>query len=236
MKLLFISILLLFNSIFAQSKNPEEIIDQVINNFNRVKDYQVDVSIKIDIEFLKVPESKAKIYFKQPNKVHLESEGFALLPKDGLDFSPSYLAKKDYTAIYENDVILDGVNTSIVKIIPTGDQGNVILTSLWIDQKSKTIEKVESTTKTNGTFSINFTYDDKFDYPLPSKVIFIFNIDQMNIPKAFGDDQDTNQPKKKSRRTNSITKGQVIITYSNYQINKGIPDSIFEKKDEKDQK
>lgn len=228
----FIIVLMLFTltSIIAQSKNSEEIINGIVVNFNKVKDYQVDVNIKVDVEFLKVPNSKAKIYFKQPDKVHLESEGFALLPKDGLDFSPSILAKKNYTAIYEKEVILDGVNTSIVKIIPTGDQGNVILSTLWIDQKKQLIRKVESTTKTNGTFTINFSYDENLKYPLPEKIIFSFNLDQMNIPKVFNDDPNSDQPKKKNKRLNSTTKGQVTIFYSNYIINKGIPDSIFEDK------
>lgn len=233
MKFILIYILLIVTSIIAQSKNPNEIINEVISNFSKVKDYQVDVNIKVDIEFLKVPDSKAKIYFKQPDKIHLESEGFALLPKDGLDFSPSSLVKKNYTAIYEQDVMLDGINTSIVKVIPIGDQGNVILSTLWIDQSKKIIRKVESTTKTNGTFSINFFYDDNLKYPLPSKIIFSFNIDQMNIPNAFGDEPNADQPKKKKGRFNSTTKGQVIVTYSNYKVNKGIPDSIFDVKDVK---
>lgn len=230
MKFIIVLILFTLTSIIAQSKNPDEIINSVIVNFNKVKDYQVDVNIKVDVEFLKVPDSKAKIYFKQPDKVHLESEGFALLPKDGLDFSPSVLAKKNYTAIYEQDVMLDGVNTSIVKIIPTGDQGNVILSTLWIDQKKQIIRKVESTTKTNGTFTINFSFEESLKYPLPTKIIFSFNLDQMNIPKVFNDDPDSDQPKKKNKRLNSTTKGKVIISYSNYVINKGVSDSIFENK------
>jgi len=233
MKFILIYVLLIVTSIIAQSKNPNEIINEAISNFSKVKDYQVDVNIKVDIEFLKVPDSKAKIYFKQPGKVHLESEGFALLPKDGLDFSPSSLVKKNYTAIYEQDVMLDGINTSIVKVIPIGDQGNVILSTLWIDQSKKIIRKVESTTKTNGTFSINFFYDDNLKDTLPSKIIFSFNIDQMNIPNAFGDEPNADQPKKKKGRFNSTTKGQVIVTYSNYKVNKGIPDSIFDVKDVK---
>lgn len=233
MKFILMNIVLMVSLNFAQSKNPNEIINEVITNFNSVKDYQVDVNIKVDIEFLKVPDSKAKIYFKQPDKVHLESEGFALLPKDGLDFSPSSLVKKNYTAIYEQDVMMDGIKTSIVKVIPIGDQGNVILSTLWIDQQKKIIRKVESTTKTNGTFSINFFYDDNFKFPLPSKIIFSFNIDQMNIPNAFGDEPSADKTKKKKGRFNSTTKGQVIVTYSNYQVNKGISDSIFDVKDVK---
>ena len=145
MKHLIILILILVNIGLAQSKDPNEIINNVITNFNKVNDYQVDVNIKVDVEFIKVPETKAKIYFKQPDKVHLESEGFAMLPKNGMEFSPSSLLKKDYTAIYEQDVNLNGLRTSIVKVIPLGDHGDVILSTLWIDQKLSLIHISEPT-------------------------------------------------------------------------------------------
>jgi outer membrane lipoprotein-sorting protein len=225
-----ILMLLLFFSLVvnAQSKDPDEIINKVITNFSKVQDYQVDVNVKVDVDFLKVPETKAVIYFKQPDKIHLEAEGFALLPKDGLDFSPSFLAKKDYTAIYEQDVDLEGFKTSIIKIIPVGDQGNIILSTLWIDQSKQMIRKVESTTKTNGTFTINFSYENKSGYPLPSKIIFSFNIDERNLPKSLTEDPDQEKPKKRKSKMSGLTKGKVTISYNNYKVNKGLSDSIFQ--------
>lgn len=218
---------------FSQSKDPNEILNDVITNFNKVNDYQVDVNIKVDVEFIKVPETKAKIYFKQPDKVHLEADGFAMLPKNGMEFSPSAFIKKDYTAIYEQDVDLNGYKTSMVKVIPLGDQGEVILSTLWIDQKKQVIRKVESTTKTNGTFSIDFTFDDKIKYPLPSKIIFSFNMDKMNIPSTITGEPTNEKQDKKSKNSGSTTRGQVIVNYSNYVVNKGISDSIFEDKGKK---
>lgn len=236
MKNLIIIICLFFIQFgFTQSKDPDEILKNVITNFNKVEDYVVDVNIKVDVDFLKVPETKAKIYFKQPDKVHLEAEGFAMLPKNGMEFSPSSLLKKAYTSIYESDIDLNGFNTSIVKIIPLGDQGDVILSTLWIDQKAKVIRKVESTTKTNGTFTIDFTYSDKINYPLPEKIVFAFNLDKMNIPSTItGETSNSSSDKKnKNRLSDSRTKGKVIVNYSNYIVNKGLPDSIFEKKVDK---
>ena len=82
--------LLFFASvIIGQAKDPDTLVAMVKNEFDKIEDYEVDVVIKIDINFLKVPESKAKIFFKKPDKVRLKSEGFALLPKEGLNFSPS---------------------------------------------------------------------------------------------------------------------------------------------------
>ncbi|HEX9251485.1 MAG TPA: hypothetical protein VF870_04550 [Ignavibacteriaceae bacterium] len=230
MKLLISLLFILIQFGYSQSKDPNEIINAVITNFNKVNDYQVDVKIKVDVEFIKVPETKAKIYFKQPDKVHLEAEGFAMLPKNGMEFSPSSFIKKDYTAVYEQDVDLNGFKTSIIKVIPLGNEGEVILSTLWVDQKNQVIRKVESTTKTNGTFTIDFTYDEKIKYPLPVKIVFSFNMDKMNIPATISGETSTEKPDKKNKSSDSRTRGKVIVNYSNYLVNKGIPDSIFEEK------
>lgn len=228
MKLL-ILLFLMSNLVFSQSKDPKKILENIVDNFSKVKDYSVDVNIKVDVEFIKVPETKAKIFFKQPDKVHLESDGFAMLPKNGLEFSPSSLIKKEHTAIYEKDVLLNGVTTSLIKVIPLGDQGDVILSTLWVDQAMNVIRKVESTTKTNGTFTIDFSYQKEFKYPLPKEIVFSFNVDKMNIPATISGETTTENTKKKKGKS-GVTKGKVIVKYNNYAVNKGISDSIFEKK------
>ncbi|MCL5029683.1 MAG: outer membrane lipoprotein-sorting protein [Bacteroidetes bacterium] len=209
--------------VFAQSKNPDNIIHNLEHEFNKVKDYSVDVNIKVDVNFLKVPEMNAKIYFKQPDKIHIESEGFAMLPRDGLYTSPLSFLKNEYTAIYVRDEDVNGNNASVIKIIPLNDKGDLILTTLWIDLKRNVILKVESTTKTNGTFTLNLNYGDS-KYPLPSSMIFAFNADKMNLPQF---PPDENNKKKNSK----MISGKVFISYSNYVVNKGIPDSVFEKKE-----
>ena len=82
-------LVLLFSILaFSQSKNPDSILDRVKEEFNKIDDYTVDVKIKVDVDFLKMPDREAKIFFKKPDKIHIESEGFAMLPKEGLNFSP----------------------------------------------------------------------------------------------------------------------------------------------------
>ncbi|MCK7520018.1 MAG: hypothetical protein MZV64_20985 [Ignavibacteriales bacterium] len=71
--LLVISIL---SSSYSQTNDPDVILKKVVDSFNRVLDYEVNVKIKVDVDFLKAPDTEAKIYFKQPDKVHFESETF----------------------------------------------------------------------------------------------------------------------------------------------------------------
>lgn len=217
--------------IFPQKKDPDEILNKVISNFQKVKDYQVDVNITVDVEFLKVPESNAKIFFKQPDKISLKSDGFAMLPRKGFDFSPSTLLKGDYTAIYEGDDNLNGFKIAVIKVIPLGSSDDVILSTLWVDEEKSIIRKIESTTKMNGTFIIDLTYQENIMYALPSRMVFSFNIDKLNIPSTMIGESEKKKRKDK-KPLDTLTKGKVIVLYSNYIINKGVPDSVFAEENE----
>ncbi len=224
-----IILLLVTTASFAQDLKPEDVIERVKDNFAKVNDYEVNVNIKVDVNFLKVPESKAKIYYKQPDKIRLKSEGFALLPKEGLNFSPYSFLQGDYTSIFDKDREVDGRPCYTVKIIPLGDRGDLILTTLLIDKDKFIIRKIESTTKTNGTFSIDLKYDNNIKYPLPSSMIFTFNVQKMQMPKEItGDIGGEDSSEKENQHKEKTTTGKVYINYSDYKVNKGIPDSVFE--------
>jgi outer membrane lipoprotein-sorting protein len=224
MKILLILLTISFEVANPQEKDPDQILDEVKKTFNQVEDYVVDVNIKVDVDFIKVPETQATIYYKQPDKVHLESKSFAMLPREGLDFSPIGLLKEKYTAIYEKEDTVSGNKTDVVKVIPLGDESNVVLTTLWIDEAKHFIRKVQSTLKIGGTFSIELKYDNpRMNYPLPSSMIF--NIERLNLPKGMAGELNKNKSNDEKKTT-----GKVYITYSNYKVNKDIPDSVFEEK------
>ena len=217
---------------FSQSKDPDEILDNVIKALEMVEDYLVDVNIKVDVAFLKVPEANAKIYFKQPDKVHMESEGFALLPKQGMNFSPLGFLKTDYTALYDKEVELNGTNVSVLKVIPLDERSDVILSTFWIDQATNRIMKVESSRRPSGTFSIDLTYrKDKPDFLLPATMVFTFAIEDIRFPTGITGDSNSESNNENEKEDKDKT-GKVYINYSNYKINQGLPDDLFE--DEKE--
>jgi outer membrane lipoprotein-sorting protein len=215
------------SGLFSQSKDPDVILNRVKEAFTIIEDYEVDVHIKIDVEFLKAPEGDAKLYFKQPDKIHVESEKFALLPKQGLDFSPVALLDEKYTAIYEGDTTVNNIQTCIVKIIPIGSDSDVILSTLWIDQSRNLIMKVESSRKPTGTYTIEFTYEKYQDkYDLPSLMHFSFTVDRMGLPKGMGGQLEAENGKTKEKTGPVI--GNVYLNYSNYIVNQNLPDDLFD--------
>lgn len=221
----------LFTVLFPQSNDANKIIEKVKQKFNTIKDYEVDVNVDVDVEFLKVPKSNARILFKQPNKVKIISEGFALLPKEGLNFSPHSLFNKESTNLFEKEDIYNGFKIYIIKVIPLGESKEIILSTLWIDKDEFIIRKVESTTKLNGTFTIELNYNKNItNYPLASEMIFNFNFSNIAIPKGLDNDSEDERPRKKK---NKLTKGKVTVSYSNYKVNVGLDDKLFDEKPKK---
>lgn len=216
-------------NIFAQQKNPDDILENVKNNFNRVNNYITDVTIKLDMDFLQVPESKAKLHFKQPDKTKFDSESFAMMPKQVLNITPSKLLAFDYTAIYIRSEKLNETDVDVIKIIPNSDSTNMLLSTLWIDSKMSLVRKVETTTKNSGTIVTELNYNSNLDYPLPSEIKVMFKIAEANLP-ANPDQSIVNHNQSGRRRK---LEGSVTLTYTNYVVNKGISDHIFIETDNK---
>ncbi len=212
--------------LFAQAPDPQQIIDKVKAAFDKVKDYEVDVSIKIEVDFMDVPDGTAKIYFKQPDKVTIKSKDFALMPREGLNFSPASLLKGKYTAVWVREESLSGFATHQIKIVPLDNNSEFILSTIWVDKYSFVIRKVETTTKAQGTFSMTMTYPLVIKYPLPSTMSLYFDIKQGGMMK--------NMPGKKKKGqimpAPQAKQGKVFITYMNYKVNRGLSDSLFEEK------
>lgn len=232
-KKIFPFVLLFSLCVFTQSKDPEKILEKVKAEFDRIEDYTVDVKIKVDVDFLKMPDREAKIFYKKPDKVQIESEGFAMLPKEGLNFSPLGLLNSSYSSFYVREDTLNGIVTSIIKIIPLEGGSDVILSTLWVDTNRNLIMKVESSRKPQGTFTMEMNYlKTKKGFWLPSSMVFTFSIDRSILPRKFNFDTDSDQKKALEDSTKSKT-GKVFLDYSNYEINNGLLDEIFESKGKK---
>lgn len=233
MKKTILIVLLSLTTLYSQNTDPNKLITKVREKFKKVQDYEVDAKIKVDVDFIKVPDMTAKIYFKQPDKVKMNTEGFAMVPKQAFSFSPEKLFSNNYNAIFVKSDKLNNIPVSVIKVIPSDENSEVVLSTLWIDTEKDVIRKIETTPKKGGSFQIEFSYDKNINYPLPSYIKFNFEVPKFNMPRNMrnGADKETQQTIKQQQ---GPEKGTVSISYSNYKINKGIPDSFFaEKKDQK---
>jgi len=211
-----------------QAQDADAIIDEVRKKFMLVKDYEAAVKIKVDVDFVKIPEKKGTVWFRQPDQIKVKTPGFALLPKRGMNFSPNQLFTGNYTSIFAREEKLGDHLTHVIKVIPRDDQDELILATIWVDAKRKVIRKMESSSRTDGTFIMNFTYPaEERKYDLPSSIRFDFDLRKTELPIGLTGDFENTSSRTKSPKT---SKGTVTVSYLNYSINEGKGDAAFRPK------
>jgi outer membrane lipoprotein-sorting protein len=215
-------------SCIASAQDMTDLINKVKTKLDQVNDYVAQGSLKTDVSFIKAPAGKITIYFKKPDQFKLKKEkGISILPKGGISISMnSIITTNNYIALAAGESTIDGAITKVVKLIPTNETSDIILSTLYIDETNLLIRKAVTTTKENGTYESNMTYGNYSTYALPDKVVFSFNTKDYKLPKGitleFGEDEKPSDLDKLKNK-----KGKIEITYTSYTINKGINDSIF---------
>jgi hypothetical protein len=215
------------DKIVAQ-QNANTILNNVYTKLQKAKDYSVDVLIKVDIPFIRMLPIEAKIYSKQKDKFKVVSKSIAIVPRQGFDQASKMLADTNsITTIIQGKEMLGATQTIIINIIPVSDTSDLILGKFWIDPKDHVILKSLLTTKSNGTILTEYTYASQKDFGLPDKMIFTVDIKKFKIPKSVA--ADINNTPKEKEKAKEKKKGQIFITLTNYQVNKGISDAMFKK-------
>lgn len=224
--LVLISLFTIHFSLHAQDMS--ELVKKVKARLDQVNDYQADGVLKTDIVFIKAPVSKVKVYFKKPNKFRLKKDGgISILPKGGVSVTAgSVVDINNFVALSAGEAVVDGVKTKMVKVLPSDENSEVILATLYIDEPNLLVRKAVITTKENGTYEINLIYGKYTSYALPDKVVFSFNTKDYKLPKGITLEFDDNVKSSDMEKMKN-KKGKVEITYSSYIINKGIDDSVF---------
>ncbi len=213
------------NLVIAQ---VDPLIEKVSKKLALVNDYVAEGVMKTDVSFIKASLGKVKVYFKKPNLLKVKKEGgISLLPKGGVSLTINTLLNtKKYSTIPGGSQVVNGKTLTVIKLIPNDDNLDWVISTLWIDPVEALVYKTATTTKENGSYEIIMQYGAYAQYGLASKIIFSFNTKDYKLPNGitleFGDEDPA---AKKNLLKNK--KGTVEITYKNYIINKGIPNTIF---------
>lgn len=213
-------------SSFAQ--DAAALIKKVKEKLEKVSNYEANGMMKTNVTFIKVPDSKITVYYKKPDKFRIRKEnGISIMPKGSVSLNPgTNLSGDNYTTVAAGTGKIGDQTVAIVKLLPLDEKSEVVVSTLYIDEKDLLIRKAITTTRNNGTYEIEMSYGKYAAWGLPDKVAFIFNTKDYKLPKGLAFDYDTGE--KPVPASDKNQKGRVEISYSSYTINKGISDSIFQ--------
>ncbi len=223
MKIFLVSFLIFFDilNLKAQKETPSEIIDHVRKSYERVRNFSAHAEIIVDVKSIKIPDKYATVYFKYPDKYRFKSKSFILVPRKGLNFSINEILQEPAILVSAGSNMIDGNKCYEIKIIPDNERSDIVLASLFIDSTSFLVRRMEVNTKKSGSYDVLLNYSRQ-DYPVPSRITITFDVDKLKFPLKFMGDIDTS-----SSPDTTQQEGKVIIKYSDYKINSGVPEDIF---------
>ncbi|HEY8896405.1 MAG TPA: hypothetical protein VIM79_16375 [Niastella sp.] len=213
-----------------RAQDANELIKKVKEKLALVNDYQAEGVMKTDVSFMKVPESKVTIYYKKPDKFKIKKQdGISIVPKGGGNINLSALFEgNNYTAVPAGKGTVNGAPVTIVKLLPLDEKSDVVVSTLYIDEKEALVKKAIITTRENGTYEMEMQYGKYASRGLPDTITFLFATKDYKLPKGLAFDYDAgDQPPKTNASGNGNQKGKIRIAYTSYIINKGIASDVF---------
>ena len=220
------SILLTLN---VQSQDVRGLMKRLKDKMDVVNDYKATGSLKTDVAFLKIPVSRVNVLYMKPDRFRIKKDGgVSLLPKGGVSVNlNSLITAGDATPIASGEAMVDKTPVKVVKLLPSDEGGEVILSTLYIDEKELLIRRAVTTTRENGTYTMDMNYGKYARYGLPDRVVVTFNTKDYKLPKGITFEYETGEKPQKPAEPGKNGKGRVEITYDSYQINPGLTAAAF---------
>ncbi len=226
----------------------QDIRDSVLYRFDAIEDYSVNIKISVEMTGFRMPRKKLKMYYKKPDQMKIETLGFAIVPKTGLGGNPkeffNMLEKvTDIHSLNINDSnqwkISGRVNVDSLEIpVKIGDNEIPEITmELFVDVRYWAITRVVVFLDSQNVFLIETEYEKMDGMFLPSRTEFklgIKGISEWTTHDPFGGPASDKDDFEEIAGAAGIDiekdefVGRVSMEFSNYKVNQGLDDSIFE--------
>ena len=216
--------LLTTGSVSAKPLSAQEIVKRAADEYDRVQDYMVDAKVTVSSPDVHVPEMNVKIYFKKPDKLHVESKsGFAVLPKQGLVAGNPLrnLVKNKGLSLAGSERAL-GRECYLIKAVVDQGGGRTERARVYIDKERWVVVQMFADTDTGPSLRLSIWYSRiGGKYWMPSKSLAVVEFPRVQTDPDASAKVKESKPGKPSAMT---------VQFSNYKINTGLSDKIFQKK------
>ncbi|OGP61928.1 MAG: hypothetical protein A2169_13810 [Deltaproteobacteria bacterium RBG_13_47_9] len=205
-------------SILAQGE-ASRYLEVLEKKYSGLKDYIVDINVHFDIETFKAPDVQARLYYKAPDKMKLESKRVLFFPREGGYFNPSLFKKEDFIVIVLEHLTDGGRKAVKLRLIPRKTKRNAQDFVLTIDTEQNLVKEVNVVQSGGREIKAEIAYGvfGQFELPARIRLLLDFPAVEPEMMKGF-------EPS--GQGTKRVT-GKIEITYSNYRVNSGLSDEIF---------
>jgi outer membrane lipoprotein-sorting protein len=205
----------------------DQVMEHLARAFEPVTDFSVSLEVEVNLDRLQVPGMKATLYFKRPNKIFLESPGFAMMPREGMVVNPDIL-RQQYEARVEGNEKVNGSEMLGLRLVARDVTAGRRQILLWVDPANWTITRTESVPYEGRSVETKFVYahvDGR--YWLPEKMTMVLKAEAADSSSLglMGETPGA-QPLTEMRR--APRNGTVTVQYTDYHVNVGLSDELFQ--------
>lgn len=215
----FIFILFLFWAALAFAQgDASRYLEVLERKYSGLRDYTVDVKVHFEMEGFNAPDMQAKLYFKPPDKMKVESKKVFFFPKEGGFFNPFLFKKEAFDVRLLEEVIYDSRKAVRLRLYPKDTKKMKQSFVLILDVENHRIREFHTSSDDREVKGvIDYVKLEEFD--LPARIDL-----HLDLPfKESFEMRDFGQSEVAPRRVT----GKVEITYSNYRVNSGLQDDFF---------
>ena len=235
--------IILSSLVYTNTNLLDRAIIKTTNEYEKVKDFQAQMTVELNMPGIRIPKKTYKVYFKQPNKFKADTKGFGMLPNTGIFTSPkdnfdnlknleireSNLSSNEKTILITGTIIPDSLKAQFpseyakLTFDPLVDV--LIDTTMWV------IKSVTSRIDTLKLFEITNNYklyDNQYYLPFESQVKYF--IKDARLAGWLKKDMKTLINPNNQKLADDVIRGVITVNYLNYKINTNLPDRIFKKK------
>lgn len=216
--------------------SAKSLVDKARANMTPARDYVVDLRMDVSGSQLLIKGMAMTLYFKKPGKTRIVAkEGFSAMPTSMMlgDAVSELMGASRATLV--KTARRGGVECYVVRLEPASKRRGQPVT-LWLDKSRLLVRAM----RVDGPCPVECdwryaTVDEK--YSLPRRIDARITIasprgyQQPNRPDP-DDRRSRHNPRTPKPTLQSATETmRATVTFSNYRVNKGIPDSVFTSKD-----
>jgi len=218
-----------------QEPDPRQVFTELGKPYRELNDYTVRIRAKVDMPAIRTPDFSAILYFKKPDMFHVETKSFAPIPRDSGVFNPFQFDPEKNLITYQRTENLNGTPADVFRVEPLETKALVRYYHVWVGGNPGRVLQVESLSVkgTKGLVKPTYNMDEQGleKWLLPEKVhIHLTYPEKMHnadgLSSAAGDKPFSSS----MRRLDEMSgEGDISLSYSEWQINTGLDDSLFQK-------
>jgi hypothetical protein len=217
----------------APAPNPGQVFAGLTQSYRNLNDYAVTIHAKINLPTIRIPDFTATLYFKKPDRFHVETKSFAPIPRNSGVFNPFQFAPEKNRIAYQRTENLGGIRADLYRVEPLDARTPVRYYHVWVGNLPARILQVENLTirGTKGIAKLLYTTvaQGAEQWLLPENVhIHLTFPEGASNPDAFSFTTRDNPVSTGMGRLNELSgEGDVHITYSGWRVNAGLDDRLF---------